>query len=378
MNFPDELKFLEKPLFYLKVELSQESLTRIVLWTILFVGLTHHYAPKVEPQLPYTEQMAKQNLTPIATATSDPKYTRNDLQTLPENSLLWVSGSSIAIKPTEESEYVFLPSQIKTNKEQYISVKMARRMLDTYTMVKEGIKRKPSAMIITLNPFWELQDTSAFFKTNLMNKGVGTWLNQDDWHLIPVLASPGDCLWASIGGRHNFIAHGYDYLKLAQSRYKKEKPKKSKKKKQNLSYNQPTLFWMMNRYNEDKDFNNHNATKWQAEVMANNNLSQSKWGQQLLRNMLEAIKQSNIPTFIYVAPVDPAIKKTPARVAYRTVQGQFDLLLNEYKSDQIRVVTNIPANVRRSLKYTDYLHLKNSGHLPQFLSSEIRKLKEKP
>jgi len=377
MNFPDELKFLEKPLSYFKVELSQESLTRIVLWTVLFIGLVHFHAPKVDPQLPYANEMATQNLTPISTATSDPKYTRNDLQELPENSLLWVSGSSIAVKPSEESDYVFLPSQVTTNRDQYVSVKMARRMLDTYTMVKEGIDRKPSAMVITLNPFWELQDTSAFFKTNLMNKGVRTWLNKDDLALIPALASPGDLLWASIGVQHNFIANGYDYLKIAQTKYKQEKPKK-KKTQQKLSYNQPTLFWMMNRYNEGKDFNAYDAKKWQAEVMANNNLTQSKWGQKLLKQMLEDIKQSKIPTLIYVAPVDLAIERTAARVAFRTIQGQFDLILDEYKSDQIRIIDNIPTSVQRSMKYTDYLHLSDSGRLPQLFSKEINKLKVQP
>lgn len=377
MNFPDELKFLEKPLSYLKIELSQESLTRIALWTVLFIGLAHFHAPTVAPQLPYTKQMEEQNLTPVATATSASKYTRNDLQTLPENSLLWVSGSSIAIKPNEDSNYIFLPSQIKTSKDQYVSVKMARRMLDTYTMVKEGIDRKPSAMVITLNPFWELQDTSAFFKTNLMNKGVSTWLNKDDWMLIPTLASPGNLLWASLGSQHNFIANGYDYLKIVQNKYKQDRPKKNKAK-QKISYNQPTLFWMMNRHNEDKDFNSYDATKWQAEVMANNNLTQSKWGQKLLKQMLEDVKQSNIPTLIYVAPVDPKIEKTPARVAYRTIQGQFDLILKEYKSDQIRVLNKIPASVQRSMKYTDYLHLSHSGRFPQYLGAEINKLKVQP
>lgn len=376
MALPNELKFLEKYIKFFKFEITQESITRCILWTLLFLGLAHFHAPQIDPQLPYAKEMAEQHLIPISTATSDPRWSRSDLNTLPENSTAWIAGSSIAIKPTQESDYNFLPSQIKTNVDQYVSLKMARRMLDTYTMVKDTIARKPAAMVIVLNPFWDLQDTSSFFKTNLINRGTSLWVNKQDWRLIPALSSPGNILWASVGSKHNLINNSYDYLKAAQLKYAPSKKKnKTPPQEEKISYNQPTLFWMMNRYNDNKDFENFDAKAWQAEVMAQNNITQSQWGLKLLNNILSSIKDNNIPTLIYLAPTNPALEKTPAREALQTIQGQVSLAMQSHKADNIHYVV-VPQSVIKSMTYIDYLHVSDSGQFPAFLSKEISAMME--
>ncbi len=376
MNLPDELKFFEKPLSYLKPDITADSITRIILWTLLFLGIAHFHAPKVTPQLPYAEEMAAQNLTPLSAATSDPRWSRNDLETLPENSIAWVAGSSIAVNPHEDGDYLFLPSQIKTNNPQYVSIKMARRMLDTYTMVKDTIARKPAGMVIVLNPFWDLQDTASFFKTNLMNKGAALWANPQDFHFLPLLSSPGNILWAAVGHRHNLIGNGYDYLKIAQSEFMaKPKKKIQKETSETLTYNQPTLFWMMNRYNEGKNFTDFDAKAWQAEVMAQNNVSQSKWGMKLLENMISAIEKSEIPTIIYIAPTSPALARSPAREAYQTIIGEINFMMQQEDASNIDYV-QIPQSVINSMDYIDYLHVRSSGQLPAFLARQISAMME--
>lgn len=371
MSFPDELKFLEKPISFFKFDVQLDSIARCILWTLLFLGLAHYHSPQIEPQLPYAEEMTNQNLTPLSSAASDPRWSRNDLKKLPENSVAWIAGSSIAIKPSNGNNYIFLPSQIKTDENQYVSLKMARRMLDTYTMVKDAITRKPSAMVIVINPFWELHDTAAFFKTNLMNEGTSLWANESDWPLIPLLASPGNILWAAAGQRHNLIANSYDYLKTAQVKYDPPKQKKVKgKKEQKLSYNQPALFWMMNRYNEGKNFKDFDTKAWQVEVMAQNNIEQSQWGKKLLKQMLETIKDSNIPTLVYLAPINPELERTPARVSYRTIKAQISETIKPYANTNIRFITLSPRVVN-SMTYIDHLHLSDSGRFPAFLHKEI-------
>lgn len=378
MNLPNELKFIERPIRFFKFEVNAESMLRCVLWTLLFLGLAHFHAPKIIPQLPYAKEMQAQNLIPLSSATSDPKWARLDYKALPENSIAWVAGSSLAINPKEDGEYVFLPSQIHTDARQFLSIKMARRMLDTYTMVKDIIARKPSKMVVVLNPFWDLQDTSAFYKTNLMNAGIINWLNKDDWMLAPLLCSPGNLLWGAVGHRHNLIVNSYDILKTVQLKYAPPKAKKIKTEKaEKTSYDQPTLFWIMNRHRDNEDFSSFDAKAWQSEVMGNNNIGQSAWGQKLLRQMFVAIKESNIPTLIYIAPVDPMIEKTPAREAYRGVITQIGLIAAEYESDNISFV-RVPAPVVNSMDYIDYLHVSDSGQLPSYLSHEITKLKATP
>lgn len=373
MTLPTDLKFLEKPTKLLLIETNKQSLLRVTLWAIVFLTLIHFVAPQINPYLPYQQEMRAQDLTPLSSAISDPRWSRADLKNLPENSIVWIAGSSIAIKQNEEAEYKFLPAEIKTKQPQFVSLKMARRMLDTYTMVEDAIKRNPSGLVIIINPFWEMHDTSAFFKINLMNKGATLWANRHDWPLIPLLSSPGNMLWAIAGQHHNLIINGYDYLKSLQ---KPEKAKRKQGSKPAVTYKQPILFWIMNRYNEKNNFEQFDAKKWQVEVMQKNNVEQSQWGQSLLHQMFKKIEESNIPTLVYLAPTSPNLEKTPARESYRTVKGQFEQIAQQYRSKNTRVISHIPTTTLRSMTFTDHLHLSDSGKFPAFLKKEISDMME--
>lgn len=369
MNLPNELKFLEKPIQIFVFEPNWISLGRIALWLAAFLMLFHLLAPKIESQLPYQKEMSEQNLVPLSSATSDPRWSRPDLQKLPENSIAWIAGSSIAIKSGRNNSYTFLPAQIDTTAQQYVSLKMARRMLDTYTMVKDSIDRKPAAMVVVINPFWELNDKASFFKTNLMNKGASLWLSRQDFFLIPLTAPIGSRLWMAAGQHHNLISNGYDYLKIIQP----PKPQKIKKEntKPKLNYKQPALFWIVNRDHEQRSFDNFDATAWQEAIMKWNNIEQSNWGKKMFIQMLDNIQDSNIPTLIYLAPVSPELEKSEARAAYRTVKGQIEEIAKDYRTENIRIITHTPDNITKTMQFTDHLHLSNSGKFPSFLNKEI-------
>lgn len=365
LNFPKDLKWIEKITAPFLVTPNRASLIRIAAWTLTFLIIAHFTALKVSPQLPFTKEMSAQGLTPLASTPSDPRYTRLDIKDL-SNSVVWVGGSSLAI--ANNDTYNFLPT------EGAVSMKMASRLLDSYTMTLDAIERRPKAMVVVINPFWVMNDKSAFFKTNMMNSGAGLWANKNDWSLIPLLVSPGNMLWNALGQHHNVIANGYDYLKLAQPD-KPVKPKKaSAQKPKTLSYNQPMLFWISQRYETDTDFTAFDAKKWQVQAMAQNNIAESVWGQKILRNLFEKIRYHNIPTLVYVAPTHPDLERTQARVALRTVKGQIDLIAKDYANNNLRYIGQIPDNVLNTLTFTDYLHLSNSGTLPAYLNNEITKL----
>ena len=340
--------------------------------------LAHLFAPKVTPQLPYADEMKIAGLTPIATSTSDPRYVRNDLKTLPENSILWVAGSSITIKENKNGALTYLPTELDIQQSQYVSLKMAQRGLDSYTLVNDALSREPSALVVVLNPFWTLNDNALFFKKNVINAGSSQWMNGKDWTLIPLLASPADMLWGAFGRHHQLSANGHDYLKLIKSTHAKPQPAKTPKNKpsKRISYNQPLAFWSTQRHAEGKDFSTFGANEWQIEAMNQNNLTQSAWSKKLLKNMLEKIKNSNIPTLIYVAPISPKLERTSAREAYRTVTHQLRDITAPYQSTQIKIITEFPASVIDGLTFTDYIHLQNSGALPAYLNTEINALLE--
>ncbi len=373
INAPTQLEWLNKLTDWLSITPNKWSLFRIILWTLLFLTTAHFLVPKVKPQLPYADEM-EGDFTPIASSTSDPRYVRNDLKTLPENSILWVAGSSITIKQYEDDLLTYLPASFDIDNPQYVSLKIAQRSLDTYTLIDDAISRQPAMLVIVLNPFWILNDNSLFFKKNVMNAGASQWKNS----LVPLLASPANMLWGVAGRHHNLTANGHDYLKLAKkSQTKDKKPKAHKQVTKKISYNQPLLFWSTQRYADGKDFSNFGAKEWQIEAMNQNNLTQSVWSEKLLRQTLDKIKDSNIPTLIYVAPVSPTLERTPAREAYRTVIHQLRAIMAPYKSDKISIITDFNPELVKTLDYIDYMHLRDSGDLPDRINLEIQALQEK-
>ncbi|MEM9469518.1 MAG: hypothetical protein AAF988_05090 [Pseudomonadota bacterium] len=374
MTLPDDLKFLERFITPLQLEVSPASILRVCLWTIFFSLLAHLLAPKVKPQLPHNDILKTSSITPLASTPSDPRYTRLDLKKVPDNSIIWVGGSSLAIMEDNKENYTFLPSLIDTGLQQHLSIKMASRLLDTYTMTLDAIEREPDVLFVALNPFWILNDKSLFFKTNLMNRGTALWTNENDWPLMPLLSSPGNLLWNGLGRHHAVMANGYDYLKLAQP----PKPKKVKriepKQKRKLTYNQPLLFWISQRYDTETDFSLFDTRQWQLKSMEQNNEEESQLAQQLLRNMFKRIKDSGIPTLIYLAPTDYSLTETNAIEGLRAVQRQINKIAYEYKSPNIRLVS-VPFETYDTLTFKDYLHLSDAGTLPGVLSAQIESMR---
>ena len=376
LNLPQDLKFLERLIKTFALTPSWFSLARIFTWFLFFVIVLHFVVPSITPNLPHTQNMQAVGLTPLATTPSDPRYTRLDMGKSINNSIAWVAGSSITIKPDEGNNYTYLPAEVQAflpeDTQQYVSLKMASRLLDTYTMTLDVIDREPSAIVLLLNPFWIMNDKSSFFKTNMMNRGASAWLNKTDWTMIPLLTSPGNLLWASAGKHHNLIGNGYDYLKLAMP----TKPTKKKQttpieKPKKLSYNQPLLFWISQRYDTKTDFTAFDTKQWQAKAMAQNNIEESVLGQQLLSQLFSKIKTSNIPTLIYMPPVSDKLERTEAREAYYTVIHQVRAIGKENNAENIYFINHIPKSITKTMEFTDYLHLKNSGKLPEFLGGQI-------
>jgi hypothetical protein len=269
---------------------------------------------------------------------------------------------------------------------------MGSRLLDTYTMTLDAIKRKPDALFIALNPFWIMNDNAFFFKTNVMNSGARLWMNKTDWPLIPLLSSPGNILWSIAGSHHKLVGNGYDYLKLLvpqpTQKPKKNEPTEIKQlqgrqrvvnettsTEAETSYAKPIVFWIDKLFEKHKETRFGDPSIWQEKIMMHQNASESLLAQKTLRNLFYHIKRSNIPTLIYLAPTDYSFTETPALKSYRAVQAQINKIANEYKSENIHLIA-LPEWVYDSLTFTDYLHLSDSGQLPPYLSSQIDMIME--
>lgn len=401
MTFPAPLHFLNRYTQFLELTPNWWGLLRITLWCLLFLIAFHFVAPSVKQRLPFADEMEAGKLIPLAASTSDPRYMRRNLNELPTDSILWVAESSIIIAEQEEVPSHYLPSEVQkflpknTIRKQNLSLKVARRLIDTYTMVADALYREPGALVIILNPFWIVNDNALFYKENVINYGAYSWLNAMDKSLIALLASPGNLLWGYAGQKHNLIANAYDYHAILQEKYlqassarhkesldeKKQEQKPEQKpapEKAKLSYTHPLILWITGRNDDNSDdFINSNAKLWQAESMKQNSVDRSSWGRKLLMQMLQKIESSDIPTLIYVAPLSPELKNSAtAYAAYRTVVKQVRELAQPFESERMKIIYDIPQRVISSMTYVDYIHLRDSGGFPEYLGKEITSLLE--
>ena len=382
-NLPPDLQFLNRLLGGLHPVITRAALLRIALWCFVFLCLFHIFMPAIPPHLPYQNMMQEQVITPLATSTNDLRWSRLDTTTLPPNSLLWVSGSSHAIYQTGGDGFSFLPSLVTAHlpnpPKNFLNLKMATRAMDNYTAVLDGIARQPSAMVVVLNPFWVLNEQALFFKTNLMNRGVDYWANVHDWPLIPLTVSPGNMLWSFVGRHYAPTAQAYDILKHlkqhgAAPTQRKPKSKSDFTKKSRISYNQSAMFWIINRNLKGEEITRFNTNDWQATVMGLNNPAHHKWSEHLLRRTFTAISNSNIPTLVYVAPLNPAFEQLATDKNYQQVINRISQIATEHTSSNLRVITHIPRNIVRSITFKDYMHISDAGQFDDYLAKQITPL----
>lgn len=395
MNLPSHLKFCERFVNPFVLQPDWWSMVRTGLWFMAFMLIAHIVVPDTKPVLPHETELKDINVVPVATTPSDLRYVRLDMSPLPPQSYFWVAGSSIALKETEDSEYTFFQDEIQPympeGAQSYVSVKMGQRLLDNYTLVLDAIERKPEAIIVTLNPFWLINDSTIFFKTNVMNHGARTWLNKTDWPLYALLTSPGNILWGVIGHHHKVTANGYDYLKLIVDPFMGKKKKKKKKTpttdtvleghvkienftetKGKLSYDRPLVFWVTQRMDRLMPENAiADNLVWQEKALSIQDTQNNDFSERLLANMFKKLEESGIPALLYIPPVSPDLRKTDAYKSYENVVTRIKNIAHDNKAANITFIGDIPDHVENTLVFRDHLHLQNSGKLPEFLGSAI-------
>jgi hypothetical protein len=315
-----------------------------------------------------------------------------------KTAIAWIAGSSIIIRRGEVIDR-FLPSEVAgvlkskyaLDTQTYAYLLLAGRALDTHTMVLDAVARKPDAIVLVLNPFWDLNDWAIFYRPNLMNKGASLWANRYDWPLILTLTSPGNLLWAWFGRRLPLIENAADYLKaMARALHRQTgfdrmtKRVGEKKGVPALNYESPLSFWLVHRVHSGDPSGltgrdgGIDVQAWQADAMARNDPDPRMLTYKTLRNTFQVLAASGIPALIYLAPVSEKLRSFPeASRGYTSVNNTLRDLRQSYSSNKMKIVIDLPAEVEASLFHRDLLHLEKEGRLPEYLAGEMSTLLER-
>lgn len=447
IQLPDDLQFLQKPFSWVSYKPSAAGLIRIFAWTGLFLLFFNILAPRIAVDFPSSQAMEQHNLTRMISTRSDPRWVRSDIASFQrdkEISIAWIAGSSIFLPKKEkdaDSSYDYLPAYVtevldrrhsqKTHVYLYSSA--ARRALDSYTMALDALEKKPDMLVITLNPFWALNDWAVFYKPNIFNRGAALWPSHQTPLFSSVLLGPGNILWSMAGQHLPLIESSYDYLK-ASARTVKEltgvslrkktstkptnnntctstsaqalsslRPRegggpvaktkntslkngsppargcRSEEAKENaqIDYKNPLTFWILHNTAMPEDQRNTLTSEtgltktraWQKSAMA---LNAQKRDTNLTKQLL-----INLLDKIQDSEIPTLIYAAPIS---HNLEGYDDVMreLKEfqilYQSKQIHFVLDIPPSTEKTLKFKDHLHLEKSGTFPVFLSQKIHDL----
>jgi len=395
-NLPPHLAFLGKFITPFELIATKAILARVILWFLFFMVIAHFLAPRVTPQMLFTDILEDKNIISLSSERSDLRYT-DTRATLNDDAIIWIAGSSVDIRSDQvgAQKQTLLTEQVADNLPDdlthYLLIKQSRRILDTHAMVLEAIKKRPNAMVITLNPFWVLKEHSLFSKGNLMNRGASLWPQSGRMDMALALTSPGNALWAALGQHHNLFYYGYDYLQYANNYLKENilsknglKPNEAKKKntraqtpeklKQKL-YKNSLVFWMDEKFGPPLDYIAPDMrNQAQMRMMQDNAPKDARLAKMLFEDILNKTKQSGIPTLFYVPPVSKTIDNTPAKDAHLSVIAALEGYKTQYQSGNMHFILNIPDDVYDTLVYRDYLHLSDSGVMPQYLADNIQSM----
>lgn len=382
-------------------KMTYESLVRIAGWTLFFLLILSAILPQTGVRLRYEKEILAQGIYPIMADPADPRWARPDIIPKSERKtdIIWIAGSSVLIPPdrfAEEGEqtiYDHLPARVKdVLKQEYnietrtrMSMLLARRALDTYTMTLDAISRQPDFMVVILNPFWDLNEQSVFFKRELFNPGISLWAKRGDWRLV-ALARPAHMLWALAGSHIPVLRDGYDRMLAFEEMVEKHKlvpdlnlkPKKTKLFA-DLKYDQPLTFWIVQRFldGNTQEIESHpgkfDAKMWQLLNLISMRLDREKgWADHYTNKTLQTISESGIPSLVYLAPLSERVSAQPeAYDKYAQVVQRINEMKKTYEHNNLKIITTLPREVEFSMSHVDFLHMDEPGKLSDFLAGEI-------
>lgn len=389
MKAPAELAWLTSLMQRLALPASGPRLLRIALFTLALLVLAALLLPAVPVRATFDDDLAGTGITPMATSSNDSRWVRDDIATFPVTDrprVAWISGSSVLIRDGLSVQRV-IPDLVNQALAQpadlYMYTLTGQRALDTYLLTQDAIARQPDLLVLTINPFWILNEQAVYYKANLFNRGASLWWNSRDWSKQLLLVPPSAHLW-NIAGRHlPIIARRYDYQRALLTRVRGPRTggstqQESKQPARAFDYSQPLTFWIAQRkYKGDlselaPDGADLNVALWQAEAMIASHPDSGVMPRELLEDLLQTIADSGIPAVLYMAPVAPELLENAAAAAtYATLKARFQELTAPHQGPGLQILTDVPADISNSLEFADYLHLREPGRLPAWLAARI-------
>lgn len=388
-----------------QIKPSWGGLARVALWTVAFIALAGHLVPKPVETPPFAAAAHGSDLRLTAANFEDPRFTIP----LPKRDGLtigWVTDSTGALFPPDRAIAVadykdarLMPAMVleklkhKLNRDDIyvdLDIQLGMRSLESYSAVAAAIEARPGMIVLDINPIWSFSPWEPFKRHAALNRGAGLWAqHMTSWPWLFTIASPANLLWGTLGMQFPAIRDGsaiyaglsmpeHTQLKLARA---KLAPAKKDDGKVQISLGN-IVFWMcfgteadtcakVANTGEKKGINNK---LWYREMLKYAIYDGNSLSQAATHKSLEILRDSGIPTLVYLAPMAPDVKDDPeAETALAGIRAHLAALAEEYKGTNVHIVPQVPAGLvsQSDFRDDDGVHLVNPGGFPAYLADEI-------
>lgn len=301
--------------------------------------------------------------------------------------IAWTAGSSIqSISP---DLYTFIPIQVRdrlpTLREEPVYVDMyflsGMRTVDEYAAVLRAIDSDPDMLVVTLNPLWALNDLAVQGWDNLDGHTAATNLTTPSaWPLTASLVGPADLAWGLAGTQVDVIEDRYHWgtrlsVRLEDVKLLDVAPAEdaTPTELQKIAAMQiPVSFWAGYRPTVDPGAA---LADRQVALFERSINSQSSVSETALELLFEAVEQSGIPTYVYVAPVDPeAIANPETDRALAQIEDRLSEYEERYSSSIVHIDSSSAIRQLDPFEFNDIVHLAEVGPFADHLATKLCEL----
>lgn len=368
------------------VAASFASLVRIHVWIAL--GLL--VIVQVKPPPPHDQLATSYNTRIDSEWVREIGADRNDWRGFhpspgdPERfRVAWTSGSSI--QNIGEGYYEFLPKLVRDRIPEIdgrpvdidIYFLSGIRLWDEYIAVLDAIDRNVDMLVVTLNPLWVFNDTAIQGWANVNPIAAQRVFDEPEaWPLALSLITPSDALVGLLGAELTGLSDRSAYGALVRDRFDDftvldrssppPEPEELGELARIAAMQIPVFFWGEHRDDRPSGLSRYES---QAALLELVNPDTPTWNRQILGWMAAAIVESEIPTFVYLAPLAPeSVAQPEVDLALRGIEDHLREYEDNFASDRVHFGPESLVRALGPLSFNDLIHVGEAPELADHIS----------
>lgn len=369
------------------LDVSWPSLLRVMSWavaTIVVIGVVAPDRPADQLIDEYTVQAGVDGVLAVGGDRADQRgfSPSDDDDTF---RIAWIAGSSV--QGVEPSNRTFVPAQIRERIPEIDNRPVAMdmyflsgmRILDEYAAVLEAIESEPDMIVVTLNPFWALNDRAIQGWDNLDGQLFAALVDSPSkWPILASTVGPGDALWGTIGTRLDAYRDRYYWGGQLSDRFgdaslldldPAEPDENPSELERVAAWQIPVFFWDTYANLADSSITGPDRQAVPFDYAADRRAGINRTA---VAGIFQALTEADVPSYVYVAQIDDEIVAEPvASGALDRVETQIAEIADADAGDNVTVVTESAVRLVGDMNFRDAIHLFDTEQMADHLESEL-------